>query len=67
MKVVKSVRVYHVPKGPASGVDLEGMQGEVVKNATLFRDKVLSSSLPYVVKFVTGDGRKFMAHLVRRA
>jgi hypothetical protein len=67
VKVVKPIKVYHVPKAPASGIDLEGMEGEVIKNATLFKGKVLSANLPYVVKFTTnvgGSDVKFQAHLV---
>lgn len=66
VKVSKPVKVFHVPKHP-EGVELEGMVGEVQKNCTQFKGKVLSANFPYVVKFITkmnGADVKFSVHLV---
>ncbi|KAL6745569.1 ferredoxin thioredoxin reductase, variable chain [Haematococcus lacustris] len=65
VKVTKPITVYHIPKHSA-GVNIEGMEGEVVKNAANYKGKVLSPNLPVVVKFVTKIGdvdAKFNVHL----
>jgi hypothetical protein len=66
VKVVKPIKVWHVPKFP-DGVDLEGMQGVVVKDVAQYKGKTLSANLPYRVAFETekdGAPIKFQAHLV---
>lgn len=65
VKVVKSVKVYHVPKIPE--LDLEGLQGTFVKDVNDFKGKQLSANLPLKVAFqIEKDGAsvKFQAHLV---
>ncbi len=60
--------IYHVPKH-AEGLQLQGMEGEVVKDASQYKGKVLSPNFPIVVKFLKNfDGTKdvkFNVHLVR--
>ena len=66
VKVVKPVMLYSVPKHP-EGLVIEGMQGEVAKDVSTFKGKILSASLPYLVKFnadLNGAAVKFQAHLV---
>ncbi|PNH02746.1 Ferredoxin-thioredoxin reductase, variable chain [Tetrabaena socialis] len=65
VKVVSSVKIYHAPKHPA-GIDLNGMEGTLVKDVTHFKGKVLSANLPFKVEFVIpGETKpvKFLAHL----
>lgn len=60
--------VYHAPKQKA-GLDLEGMEGELVAWVDQYKGKVLSTSLPAKIKFimeVDGKDKPFFAHLVRR-
>lgn len=67
VKVIKSVKLFSVPKHP-EGVEIEGMEGVVAKNCALFKGKVLSPNFPFVVKFETtinGTPAKFQAHMVR--
>lgn len=67
VKVVRPITLYSVPKHP-EGLAIEGMEGEVAKDVSVYKGKVLSASLPYVVKFVKeleGKPVKFQAHLVR--
>jgi len=65
VRVKSQIKVFHVPKQGA-GVELQGLEGEVVKNAALWKDKVLSPNLPYIVQLSTGSGVSFKAHLVGR-
>lgn len=65
VKVVRPITLYSVPKHP-DGVNIEGMVGNVFKDVSVHKGKVLSASLPYIVKFVTemnGAPVKFQAHL----
>lgn len=67
VKVTKPIKMYSVPKHP-EGLDIEGMEGEVFKDVSTHKGKVLSAGRPIVVKFVKDfDGKavKFQAHLVR--
>ena len=60
------MKLYSVPKHP-EGISIEGMTGEVSKDVSQFKGKVLSANLPYLVKFKTslnGADIKFQAHLV---
>jgi hypothetical protein len=70
VKVVKPIKVYHVPKLGAE-LDLEGLEGVVQRDVTQFKGVVLSANLPYLVKFSqpAADGKavNFTAHLVRMA
>lgn len=66
MKVTSPIMLYSVPKHP-EGLLIENMEGDVFKDVTNYKGKVLSANLPYVVKFVTqlaGVDVKFQAHLV---
>lgn len=66
VKVVKSVKVYHAPKQP-QGLDLEGMEGTILKNVVNYKGKQLSANLPYQIVFqVERDGKpaKLICHLV---
>lgn len=66
VKVKSSIIVYHVGKFK-EGIDLEGMEGVVVGNASLYQGQVLSANLPWKVEFVKDvpDGKpaKFIVHL----
>eukprot|EP00878_Enallax_costatus_P001387 GHUV01001537.1.p1 GENE.GHUV01001537.1~~GHUV01001537.1.p1 ORF type:complete len:114 (+),score=23.12 GHUV01001537.1:130-471(+) len=65
IKVVKSVKVYHAPK-QTQGLDLEGMEGTVVKNVLNYKGKQLSANLPYQIVFqIERDGKpaKLICHL----
>ncbi|GAX79995.1 hypothetical protein CEUSTIGMA_g7435.t1 [Chlamydomonas eustigma] len=65
VKVTGYVKLFSVPKHP-EGLEIEGMEGEVAKDVTQFKGKVLSATLPYLVKFKTdmaGADVKFQAHL----
>ena len=66
VKVISPIMLYSVPKHP-EGLLIENMEGDVFKDVTNFKGKVLSANLPYVVKFKTqlaGVDVKFQAHLV---
>jgi hypothetical protein len=66
VKVIAPVTLFSVPKHP-DGISIQGMTGEVFKDVSQFKGKVLSANLPYVVKFKTtlnGADVKFQAHLV---
>ena len=66
VKVVSPITLFSVPKHP-EGLSIEGMEGEVFKDVSNFKGKVLSANLPYVVKFKKTIGEadvKFQAHLV---
>lgn len=66
VKVVKPIKVYHVPKA-AAGLDIEGLEGVVVRDESVYKGKVLSANCPFKVEFNTtvpsGDKVKFIAHL----
>lgn len=50
IKVSKPLRITHLQKYP-KGVELEGLEGVMVKNVANFKGKVLSASHPFQVKF----------------
>lgn len=68
VRVVESVVVYHVPK-KNQGVDLKGMEGQVVSDARQYKGKEISANLPWKVQFemeAEEPGKKntkFFAHL----
>lgn len=67
VKVTSPVKVFHAPKAPKEGVQLQGHEGVVVKDVTHFKGKVLSANFPYKVEFVldiNGAKSKFQTHLV---
>lgn len=64
VKVVKPIKVFHVPKQPE--LNLEGMEGTVVQDVTQYKGKTLSANLPYKVEFFIDKENaksKFFAHL----
>jgi len=66
VKVVKDVKVFHVPKH-TDGLSLQGMQGTVISNVAFYKEKHLSANLPWKVQFgleKDGTTTKFFAHLV---
>jgi hypothetical protein len=68
VKVVANVKVFHVPRSPAEGIQLEGMEGVVTKDVTQYKGKILSANLPYFIEFnpdPTNPKSKFKSHLVR--
>jgi len=68
VRVVEPVVVYHVPK-KSQGVDLKGMEGQVVGDARQFKGKEISANLPWKVQFeiqpeeAGKKSTKFFAHL----
>lgn len=65
VRVTSPTTVFHVPK-QKSGLQLEGMVGEVVERADLYDGKQLSANLPLKVSFEFDDGGKkikFIAHV----
>lgn len=67
VRVKQSIKVYHAPKRKV-GLDLEGMEGEVLSYVDDYNGKKLSSNLPVKVRFLlNNDGKetKFFSHLVR--
>jgi len=68
VRVVESVMVYHVPK-KNQGIDLKGMNGQVVGDARVYKGKEISANLPWKVQFEIQpeeEGKKntkFFAHL----
>ena len=68
VRVTKSITVYHVPKAK-EGMDLQGLDGEVVTDVREYKGLELSSNLPWKVRFELegkegAKPRKFFAHLV---
>ncbi|CAN6465399.1 unnamed protein product [Victoria cruziana] len=64
VRVKIPLKVYHVPK--VAELDLNGMEGEVKDNVSVWKGKHISANLPFKVQFATQvDGRdiKFFAHL----
>ena len=67
VKVVKAVTVFHAPKAPADGLQLQGMEGVIARDVTQYKGKTLSANLPYQVAFtLERDGKpaKLLCHLV---
>jgi Ferredoxin thioredoxin reductase variable alpha chain len=67
VKVTTPVKIFHAPKAPKEGIQLEGLEGTVVKDVTHFKGKILSANFPYKVEFVldiNGAKSKFQTHLV---
>ncbi len=67
IKVTAPIRLFSVPKHP-EGLIIEGLQGEVFKDVSEYKGKVLSAGLPILCKFskeFEGKEVKFQAHLVR--
>jgi hypothetical protein len=66
VKVIKPLKVYHVPKTP-QGFELLGREGTVVSNEALYKGKVLSPNDPFKVQFnftdAEGKEKKVLAHL----
>lgn len=62
--------VYHAPKRK-EGLDLEGLEGEVLAYVDDYKGKKLSSNLPVKVRFLLdnegGKETKFFSHLVSAA
>ena len=66
LQVKQSLTVFHAPK-QKEGIDLKGMEGELVGWVDQYKGKVLSSNLPARIKFkldVGGKEKPFFAHLV---
>ena len=49
VKVTSSVTVFHAPKAPKEGLQLQGREGTVVKDVSHFKGKVLSPNFPIKV------------------
>lgn len=49
VKVTSSVTVFHAPKAPKEGLQLQGREGTVVKDVSNFKGKVLSANFPLKV------------------
>lgn len=66
MRVKQSIMVYHAPKRK-EGLDLEGLEGEVMAYVDDYKGKKLSSNLPVKVRFVLdneeGKQSKFFSHM----
>ncbi|GLI65403.1 hypothetical protein VaNZ11_008960 [Volvox africanus] len=65
VKVVSSIKIYHAPKHP-EGIDLNGMEGTLIKDVTHYKGKILSANFPFEVEFhLPSEGKpaKFKAHL----
>jgi hypothetical protein len=68
VKVTNPIKVYHAPKHQ-EGIDLNGMEGTVVKDVTQYKGKVLSANFPVEVEFILSAEPgvkpvKFKVHLV---
>mmetsp|Transcript_18120 Transcript_18120/g.28883 ORF Transcript_18120/g.28883 Transcript_18120/m.28883 type:complete len:167 (+) Transcript_18120:86-586(+) len=68
VRVKADVTVYHVPGKKGEGLKLEGMEGKVVQDVTMYRGQKLSTTLPVIVEFETvpeegSKGKVFKAHL----
>lgn len=67
VKVTSPIKVYHVPKTPE--LNLEGMEGTIVKDVSDFKGQKLSAVQAILVEFVLDPSNpksKFKAHMVRR-
>ncbi|GIL76683.1 hypothetical protein Vretimale_8776 [Volvox reticuliferus] len=65
VKVVSSIKVYHAPKHP-EGIDLNGMEGTLIKDVTHYKGKILSANFPFEVEFHLPSNEKptkFKVHL----
>eukprot|EP00466_Bigelowiella_natans_P019528 jgi/Bigna1/82060/fgenesh1_pg.87_\ len=51
VRVKADVTVYHVPGKKGEGLKLEGMEGKVVQDVTMYRGQKLSTTLPVIVEF----------------
>ncbi|KAF3785854.1 Ferredoxin-thioredoxin reductase variable chain [Nymphaea thermarum] len=64
VRVTVPLKVYHVPK--VAELDLNGMEGEIKDNVSIWKGKHISANLPYKVQFAAQVGDrsiKFFAHL----
>lgn len=68
VRVTSPITVWHVPKFK-KGMSVQGLQGEVMQNVSVFRGVALSPSKPWKVaidaKDPAGQAFKFVMHLVR--
>jgi hypothetical protein len=67
VRVTQSLKVFHAPKRK-EGLDLEGMEGELLSYVDVYKGKQLSSNLPAKVRFlIDNDGKesKFFTHLAQ--
>ncbi len=59
IRVTVSTKVYHHPEHRHDGLDLKGMEGEVVDILGDWHGRPISPNYPVLIKF----GKKFKAHL----
>lgn len=66
MKVIKPVTIFHAKA--AASLQLEGMEGVMVKNVTFYKEQTVSATLPYKVELmpVGAEGKpiKVLVHMV---
>lgn len=66
VRVTSDLIVYHAPK-QKDGMQLKGMEGDLVSWVDEYKGQVLSSNLPAKIKFMLQVGEKerpFFAHMV---
>jgi hypothetical protein len=60
VRVATSVLIYHHPEHRNHPFDIQGQEGEIIANATLWQDQpIISANFPWVVKL----GPKLKVHL----
>ncbi len=60
VRVVGSVKVYHIPAQKGKPMEIQGLEGTVNKLVTEWQGRPVSANFPVLVKF---EDPKFRAHL----
>lgn len=62
VRVSEHVIMYHKPGMKNQEVDIHGMEGVIIADASLYDgEEIISATAPYIVKF--DENPKFKAHL----
>ncbi|MEW5304182.1 MAG: hypothetical protein WDW36_006812 [Sanguina aurantia] len=66
VRIIKNITIFHAPKAAAS-LQIEGMEGVMVKNVQLYKEQTVSATLPYKVELMPigleGKPVKVLVHM----
>lgn len=60
VRIIESVKVYHIPAHKGQPTDIQGYEGTIDKIVTEWQGRPVSANFPVLVKF---DQPRFRAHM----